>query len=113
MRACACTNRPAALHAPLYAGTQSAKCLPLPPCTRTLLSFSAALNQVFRDKSPKEIAAFGMLVSSTLKDVVALGSGVDPVLRSKLTDMTDDIEAVGRDVEERQRDKQEREAEQA
>lgn len=52
-----------------------------------------------------------MLVSNTLKDVVALGSGVDPVLRSKLTDMADDIAAVRRDVEERQRDKQEREAE--
>lgn len=59
------------------------------------------------------MAAFGALVSSTLKDVVALGSGVDPVLRSKLVDMSDDIEAVGRDVEERQRDKREREAEQA
>eukprot|EP00903_Cladosiphon_okamuranus_P008750 g8382.t1 len=73
----------------------------------------AALRAVFRDKSPKEIAAFGVLVSSTLKDVVELGSGVDPVLRSKLVDMTDDIEAVGRDIEERQKDKREREAEQA
>lgn len=81
-------------------------------CPSLRLSVSA-ISTVFRDKSAKEIAAFGMLVSSTLKDVVALGSGVDPVLRSKLMDMTDDIEAVGRDVEERQRDKQEREAEQA
>ncbi|CAM9470489.1 unnamed protein product [Pylaiella littoralis] len=69
----------------------------------------AALRTVLRDKTPKEIAAFGMLVSSTLKDVVELGSGVDPVLRSKLTDMADDIAAVGRDVEERQKDKIERE----
>lgn len=72
-----------------------------------------SFHQVFRDKSPKEITAFGVLVSSTLKDVVALGSDVDPVLRSKLVDMAEDIEAVGRDVEERQRDKREREAEQA
>ncbi|CAM9359786.1 unnamed protein product [Scytosiphon promiscuus] len=71
----------------------------------------AALRTVLKDKTPREIAAFGMLVSTTLKDVVALGSGVDPVLRSKLTDMADDIAAVGRDVEERQKDKQEREAE--
>lgn len=66
---------------------------------------------MLRDKTPKEIAAFGMLVSSTLKDVVELGSGVDPVLRSKLTDMADDIAAVGRDVEERQKDKINREKE--
>lgn len=66
---------------------------------------------MLKDKTPQEIASFGMLVSTTLKDVVALGSGVDPVLRSKLTDMADDIAAVGRDVEERQNDKQEREAE--
>ena len=94
--------------------TQPAKRL---RCTRPFLSvaatFVSAISKVFRDKSAKEIASFGMLVSSTLKDVVALGSGVDPVLRSKLMDMTDDIEAVGRDVEERQRDKQERETEQA
>lgn len=66
---------------------------------------------VLRDKTPKEIAAFGMLVSSTLKDVVELGSGVDPVLRSKLTDMADDIAAVGRDIDERQKDRIEREKE--
>ncbi|CAM9766091.1 unnamed protein product [Ectocarpus sp. 6 AP-2014] len=70
----------------------------------------AALRTVLRDKSPKEIAAFGALVSKTLGDVVALGSGVDPVLRSKLSDMSEDITAVGRDVEERQKDKREREA---
>lgn len=48
-------------------------------------------------------------MSRTLEDVVALGSGVDPVLRSKLGDMSEDIEAVGRDVQERQKDKRERE----
>lgn len=69
--------------------------------------------KVFRDKTPKEIAGFGMLVSSTLDDVVALGSGVDPVLRSKLQDMAEDIASVGRDVEERQKDKLKREAEEA
>ncbi len=69
--------------------------------------------QVLRDKAPKEITAFGMLVSRTLDDVVALGSGVDPVLRSKLQDMAEDIASVGRDVEERQKDKLEREAEEA
>lgn len=62
---------------------------------------------MFRDKPPQTVEAFRKLVSITLKDVAAMGSGVDPVLRCKLGDMEEDLVMVARDVQDRRNQREE------